>query len=243
MTKKEDELVEKKGKLVDWYKKIPKTYLNKYHNPNYNQHKIAFPFFGLLVGSTGSGKTQTLLNIVKQFENTFEKMILCVKNVDEPLYKWLISTIPSSQLEVYENGDVPPVSKYKDCESQIIIIFDDLLNEPKSVQSKITDWFIYGRKTKGGAAMIYLSQSFYRIPKTIRVQANYIFLKRLTTNRDLRMVLSEYGLTSIKDQVERIYRDITKESKIPFLLISTDNPPEERFRKNFDCFIQVEDKL
>ena len=47
--------------LHNWYDKIPKKFLPKQHNPYFHIHHIKLPFRMLITGSSGSGKTQTLL--------------------------------------------------------------------------------------------------------------------------------------------------------------------------------------
>lgn len=226
--------------LIDFYKHLPKGFLKTYHNPNFKHHKITIPFYGILAGGTGSGKTQTLMNILKKMNGTFEKIILCVKTADEPLYKWLRAKIPPPNLEIYEGGIVPEVDKFKDYDGQLLVVFDDLVNMKN--QKPIEEWYIRGRKVAGGCSMIYLTQSWFRTPKLIRIQCNHIFLKRLTSIRDLNLVISEYGLGSMKKKIISTYKDITNESKIPFLLIRTDAEPAERFSKNFLTFINIPDE-
>lgn len=225
--------------LVDFYKVIDKSLLTKYHNPHYEKHKITVPFYGILCGSTGAGKTQTLMNIIKKMNGTFSKLVLCAKSVDEPLYQHLIKKIDPDYLDIYQNGDVPSVDKYNDFNGQILVIFDDLVNLKN--QQPIIEWFIRGRKIAGGCSMIYLTQSWYKTPKTIRIQCNHIFLKRMTSLRDLTMVISDYGLGSMKNDIIREYKKITNESKIPFFCIRTDTPKGERFSKNFLGFIDIDD--
>lgn len=232
--KKEDE-------LIDFYKQIDKSLLKQYRNPNYDKHKITVPFYGIIAGGTGSGKTQTLMNIIRKFNGTFEKMILCLKSSDEPLYKHLIQKIPTSNLEVYENGVIPSVDKYKDFDGGVLVVFDDLVNMKN--QEPIIEWYIRGRKIAGGCSMLYLTQSWFKTPKTIRIQCNHIFLKRLTTLRDLNLVISDYGLQGIKKQILKEYKLITNESKVPFMLIRTDSEPHERFSKNFTGFLNIKDEI
>jgi hypothetical protein len=235
--KENKEKKQQEDELVDFYKTLPKGMVRQYHNPHYDKHKLQVPFYAGIFGGTGAGKTQTLLNIIKKMSGTFEKIILCVKNADEPLYKWLKSKIPPQQLEVYENGVVPDVDKYKDFNGQMLVIFDDLVGVKK--QDPIVEWYIRGRKIAGGCSMIYLSQSFYKTPKMVRIQMNHIFLKRLTSTRDLNLVMGEYGLLGNKKEIIKMYKDITSESKVPFLLIRTDAEPDERFSKNFLGFIKI----
>ena len=46
------------AELIDWYKEIPSKFLTKSHNPNFNKHGIKLPFRMLIIGGSGSGKTQ-----------------------------------------------------------------------------------------------------------------------------------------------------------------------------------------
>ena len=62
----------KKAELIDWYKKIPERLLLKSHNPHFDIHHIKIPFRMLIIGSSGSGKTQTLLSLIYKMPDTFE---------------------------------------------------------------------------------------------------------------------------------------------------------------------------
>lgn len=231
----------KTAELQDFYRIIPKHLLRKQHNPHYDKHFISLPFFGGIFGSSGAGKTQTLMNLIKQMNGTFQKLVICCKSADEPLYKYLRHKIPDPEmLEFYEDGEVPDIAKMEDDgETQTLIVFDDLMTLSAKEQKPIVEFFIRGRKK--GFSMVYLSQCYYRTPKVIRTQMNHIFLKRLTTKKDLKMVLSEYGLLGDMDKIITIYKDITAESKVPFLLIRTDENEDKRFSKNFTEFIQIEE--
>ena len=128
-------------------------------------------------------------------------------------------------------------------QGQMIIIFDDLVNLKN--QKPIEEWYVRGRKVASGygCSMLYLTQSWFKTPKLIRIQCNHIFIKRLTSNRDLNLIISEYGLTSMKAQIIKAYKQITSESKVPFLLVRTDSEPNERFSKNFLTFLHINDDI
>jgi hypothetical protein len=220
----------KKDELTDFYKKMPKEFKPKYRNPNYKKHLLNVPFRGLIVGGSGSGKTTLVLEIIQRMSKTFEKIILCCKQPDEPLYKLLQSKLHKDQIDVYEGGDIPSLEQYADFDGQILMIFDDLMNEKD--QSDVVEWFIRGRKIAGGVSMIYLTQSYYRCPKTVRLQCNYILLKKLTSMKDLQNILEDFNLGVDKIKLLSIYKDATKERR-DFLTIDVDEVPEKRFRENF----------
>ena len=46
------------------------------HNPNYDVHGIKLPFRMLVIGSSGSGKTNVIVNLIQQMENTFHNIFI-----------------------------------------------------------------------------------------------------------------------------------------------------------------------
>ena len=224
--------------LIDFYKKIPRSMLTKYHNPCFEDHLIQVPFLAGIFGGTGTGKTQTVMNIIKRMNGTFSKIVLCVKKADEPLYNYLKKKIKDDDLlEIHEDGIIPDVDNYAGFDGQILFIFDDLINMKD--QSKIAEFFIRGRKTAGGISSIYSSQSYFRTPIKIRQQMNHIFIKRLSSIRDLHRILAEHSLGIDKATLTKIYNYSTEHNKQDFLLMRMDNPVESRFSKNFLELIQI----
>jgi hypothetical protein len=225
-----------KDPLTNFYDELPKKYKKAYHNPSYKKHLMNIPFRALIVGSSGSGKTMLVFELIKRMKGTFNKIILCVKNKSEPLYEWLADTLDKDQLEVYEGAEnVPNVDNYdtKDDPNgpqQILAIFDDLVLDKN--QSQITQFFIRGRKISGGISCCYLTQSYYQTPKIIRLNCNYLFIKKLSSERDLNLILSEISLGVSKARLMEIYKQAT-DDKLKFLMVDIDAPPEKRFRINF----------
>jgi len=222
-------------KITNFYEHLPKRFLKSYSNPSYDKHMLHIPYRLVCVGGSGSGKTTLVLEIIKRMPKTFNMIILCVKNVDEPLYQFLLSKVDRDMIHVFECEDggtsnIPNVQEFKDFDGQILCIFDDLCTEKD--QKRIEEYFIRGRKIAKGISMIYLTQSFYKTPKVIRLQCNYIILKKLSSMRDLNMIMSEFNLGVSKKSLLDLYNDATKE-RLDFLLIDIDNVPSKRFRKNF----------
>lgn len=222
--------------VTQWYSKIPDSLKTKYHNPNYHNHLINIPFRLLIVGNSGSGKTTLVLELLHRMDDTFGNIIICTKNADEPLYKFLRTKIKAEQLQVYEGIDHIPDLDSFDPDLQHLIVFDDLVLEKD--QSVIEQYFIRSRKIAKGVSCIYLSQNYFGTPKTIRVNCNYIILKKLSSTRDLKMIMNDFSLGVDKETLLEIYKFCTYE-KSDFLMIDIDSPPEKRFRKNFLDIIQL----
>ena len=225
--------MDKKVKLTNFYEKIDKKLLLPSKNPHYETHKLKLPFRLLLVGSSGSYKTGTLLNIIKSMNDTWDKIVIISKNLDEPLYKWLRAKISEEQgLYMYEGlENTPPLDSWNNKENNLIV-WDDMQNE-KNLKS-VSDYFIRCRKLNVSA--IFIAQSYF-LPdkdfKNMRRNCNYVIIKKINSSRDINLIIREYSLDISKEQFNKIYQDIIKEDILNFLLIDIDASPENRFRKNF----------
>jgi len=72
---------------------MPKKFLLHSHNPNIKEHKLNLPFRMLIIGGSGAGKTQTLMNLIRIMNGTFNNIHIITKNKDEPLYNYLESKV------------------------------------------------------------------------------------------------------------------------------------------------------
>jgi hypothetical protein len=227
------------------YKSIPKKFIKKYHNPHYEDHKLNHPFRMVIVGASGAGKTQLVVHILSKMRNTFTNVHIYTKNKDEPIYQWLEEKIETGLIIKEGLDDVPSLQKDKNgvikgfekADEQSLIIFDDVVLEKD--QSKIEQMFIRGRKIAGGISIMYLTQSYFKVPKTIRINCTYIILKKLASTRDLQLVLSDYNLGVTKDTLLELYKYCTR-IKEDFMLLDLDAIPEERFRHNLLEVLTIE---
>jgi len=190
--------------LINFYNFTKKE--TAFKNPNYDKHNIEIPFRMIISAPSGSGKTNFLMNLITAFDNTFYKIIICVKNKAEPLYEMIEEKLNNNkikQVEIYEDGEVPQLP---DDKKNRLIIFDDLLYDN---QSEIKQYFIRGRKK--GFSCIYLTQSYFKTPKDLRLQCNYIVLGRNVLKRDLNIILQEIASNLTLDELQHFYNVATKE--------------------------------
>ena len=218
------------SKIVNMYEKIPKEFLDKVENPNFPLHQLKLPFRMCIVAPSGSGKTNFLINLLRLFscgsKGTFSTITIITKNADEPLYKWVQSVC--DQIIVKEGlSNTPQLDKF-DKDKNHLLVFDDLvLSKDLSMVESV---YIRGRKL--GVSVIFISQSYYRIPKIIRNNCSYMVLLKLSGNREVNMILSEFGLGVTKEELIDIYEYATKERFSP-LIIDMEESPDKRFRRGF----------
>lgn len=228
----------KSNKLISWYQKIPSGLKTKYENPSFDNIMISHPFRMGIIGSSGAGKSTLVLEIIHRMNGTFGNITLCCQNADEPLYKFLSSKIKPEQLQIFEGYEnIPPLDAL-DKECQHLVIFDDLVLQRR--QDKIEEYFIRGRKIAKGVSMIYLTQSYWKVPKVIRLQWNFIILKKLSSTKDLKMIMNDFSLGIDKEILLKLYKKCTEE-KGDFLLVDLDTDIENRFRFNFLEILNISD--
>ncbi len=219
----------KEDDIINFYNIIPKSKEDNALNPGYKQHGMELNFRALICGPSGSMKSNTLLNLIRKFNGTFDQIIICIKNANEPLYNYLRNEIKEG-LTFFEDGIIPSVDDFKNNQYPSLIVFDDLVMDKKA-EPMINEWFKRGRKVN--FSCIFISQSFFRTNKFVRENVDYILLKRLSGKRDLKTILSEYNLDTELNDLVKLYKFATS-NPIDFFMIDIKNTDKSKsFRKNF----------
>lgn len=215
--------------------------VKKLNNPSYNPHfkqtQMNIPFRCGLIGASGSGKTNALMNYIRLTSGTFGEIHICYKST-EPLYELLDKKLKGKNIYFYTDiSKMPEPKDLKEKEKQKLIIFDDMLADKN--QSKIINYFIYGRKQN--CSTFILSQSYYGIPKTIRGQFSYLILVKVSGERDLNMILRDTGSLGLEDPtlLKKMYNKATS-IKMNFLKIDLNSSDlNKKFSTNFTEFFKL----
>ena len=218
------------------YDHMPKSYLPDQRSyPNFERMKVGLPFRLLSVGTSSSGKTTSVLDMLLKI-GAFSQWVFIVKRPDEPLYRWVIdmlkevadSTGRSDMLVVGTDlSALPPLEWFKP-ETNSICIVDDMCNEKEAAFKPLNDLFIAGRKQF--VSLVILQQSYSKTEKVIRQNCDLFMIKEHTQLSDLRRVLSQFGNP---DELMALYKQ-AMQKKEHFLLIDTMNrDPKLRARVNY----------
>jgi hypothetical protein len=123
---------------------------------------------------------------------------------------------------------------------KLLIIFDDIISQKKFMNSEFfTQMYIQNRHL--GISTWVCTQSFNKIPRVCRLQANNLFIFA-GSGSETEILCQEFtpAHTSKKD-FEKLIKYATNE-RFNFLHINMRCPPEERYRKNLDTILTIDKK-
>ena len=116
----------------------------------------------------------------------------------------------------------------------MLIVFDDMIADVESnkkLSPIVTEFFLRG--TKLNILFVFISQSYFKVPKTIRLNATYYFFMKISNKRELQQITSNHSSDIGFKDFSKLYEDYTKNQYSFFVndtTLSSGNPL--RFRKN-----------
>jgi len=223
--------VNEKSGIVNFYEIIPKKYINKVENNNYHLHNMELPFRMCIVAPSGSGKTNFLLNLIKIMsmnKGTFADIYIITANKDEPLYNYLEGEIDGIFIKEGLNS-LPNLDDF-DKDYNHLVVLDDMITQ-KNLKP-ICDYFIRARKQN--VSVVFLSQSYYAIPKVIRLNSNYLVLLHLGgAKRERTAILNEWNQDLDFDKLNKLFNDATSEHMRPLIITGGKIDKNKKYRKGW----------
>jgi len=228
----------KGGEIINFYEHIPKKYIDVVENPNEKVHNIKLPFRMCIVAPSGSGKTNFLLNLIKVFsqgKGTFADITIITANKDEPLYNYLTGEF--EQIQVKEGMSNTPKLDDLDKKYNHLVVWDDLVlsKDLKPVEN------YYMRARKQNCSVVFLSQSYYDIPKFIRKNSNYLVLLNLGgSKREQTAILNEWSSDLTKEELNFIYNDAVSQELRPLIITGGKVERNKKYRKGWNDYYNVD---
>jgi hypothetical protein len=210
--------------VLDFSKYFPK----KREFVQLNNFAPQFPFNLIAVGPTGSGKTNSIVDLIVS-KLYFDDLFIIAGDLQDDYYIFLeeyINSLPKkSNKNIYLTDDINFDADNLDREKQNIVIVDDKITEKD--QSSIEDLFTRIRKL--GGSIIYISQSYYDIPKIIRDNTHYVYLFKLKNTDTAYRILKNY-CCGFLEEAKTVYHDIHRD-KFNFMMI---DDKDNNIRKNYN---------
>ena len=178
-----------------------------YVNENKTEHNKNWPYIPvhpyriLITESYESGKTNVLLNSLEN-QPDIDKIYLYAEDPYQAKYQYLFNkregvgknhfNDPKAFIE-YSNGmrdvykNIDEYNPYK--ENEILTVFDDMIADMihnKKLYSIVTELFIRGRKIN--ISLIFVTQSYVKVPKDVRLNTSHFFIAKIPNKRELQQI-------------------------------------------------------
>ena len=176
-----------------------------------------WPYRKLIIDPSGSGKTNYLLCLIQKHNNVIDKIYLYAKDLEEPKYKLLIDK--REKVGINFNNDLYAFIEFSNSMDDILsnienynkkrkrkihMIFDDIISHVKSerrAQQILTDLFIRCRKLN--ISLCFSTQSYFSVPKDVRLNCTHYILLKLHNKRELQNI-------AINNSADIDYKDFIK---------------------------------
>ena len=132
--------------------------------------------------------------------------------------------------DVYKN-----INNYNpDKENKLLIVFDDMIADMinnKKLNSIVAGLFIRSRKLN--ISLIFITQSYFKVPKDVRLNTTHFFILKISNKRELQQTATNHSSGINTKDFINTYKKCTS-TAYSFLVndttLSSDDPL--RFRKN-----------
>jgi hypothetical protein len=194
-----------------------------------------WPFRLLVVGGSGCGKTNMIIDLLLNHVY-FDRIYIYAKDLEEEFYSFLERLLESSKeskvIKEYhmstELDEKLNVDEHHKENGQTLIIFDDFITDKN--QEEIKKLFVRGRKKN--ISSIYITQSFMDVPNMIRKNSNYIALFKLEDTDDAKRIIKRFAGGDTEKKMD-MYFDIIKVPYNFMLIDKKTNVPELQIRQNW----------
>lgn len=131
-------------KIKNFYLEIKQD--KKVNDKNYKNHMILPNSRIALIGGSGTGKTQFLLNFLDRVGPKFYELYIYTTDTEEKLLSLLKSKIPEAVI-TNNIDDIPEISEFsEDKTHEKLVVFDDFITLNNKQMKKLEDYEIAGRK-------------------------------------------------------------------------------------------------
>ena len=182
-------------------------YFDEYTNENKIEHNLKWPYIPdhpyriLIVGSSGSGKTNGLLNLINN-QPDIDKIYLYANDPYEGKHQYLINKREKVGLDHFNDPKAfieysnDMQDAYKDIEDynpgknrKVLIVFDDMIADMinnKKLNLIVMELFIRGRKLN--ISIAFIMQSYFKVPKDVRLNSTHFFIMKIPNKRELQQI-------------------------------------------------------
>ena len=94
----------------------------------------------------------------------------------------------------------------------MLIVFDDMIADMQSnkkLSPIVTELFLRGRKLNN--SLVFISKSYFKVPKVLRLNPTHYFIKKIPKKRELQRIASNHSSDTGFKNFMKLYKEYTKE--------------------------------
>ena len=196
--------------------------LDNITNDNNNNHNEKWPYIPdhpyriLIIGGSGSGKTNALLNLINE-QKDIDKIYSYARDLSESKYEYLIKNRENAGIKHANDSKVflecsnamnyvyEDINNYNpNRRRKILILFDNMIADimtNKKFQAILKALFIRCRKIN--IPLVLITQSYFSVPEDVRLNSTHYLIMKINNKRELQNV-------AINHSADIDYKDFIK---------------------------------
>ena len=144
----------------------------------------------LIIGGSGSGKTNTLLNLINE-QGDIDKIYLYAKDLSEPKYEYLIKNCENAGIKYVNDGNA-----FIECSDTMDDVYESFNDYNPNRRRKI---------------LIGFDDIVFSVPKNVRLKLPHYFNMKINNKRELQNIAISHSVDIDYKDFMKIYRECTKE--------------------------------
>ena len=194
------------------------------------------PYRILIIGGSGSGKTNALLNLINN-QPDIDKIYLYAKDPYEKKFQYLFNKREKVGLNHFNDpkafmeysNNMQNIEDYNPIKKRIIlIVFDDVIADMinnNKLNPVVTELFIRGRKLD--ISIVFITQSYFKVPKVVRLNYIHFFIMKIPNKRELQQIALNISPDIDFKDFMNIYKKSTTE---PYSFLANDTTKNDQVK-------------
>ena len=199
---------------------------NKGHNEKW-PYIPDHPYKILIIGGSGSGKRNTLLNLIKEQNNrdVIDKIYLYAKDLSQPKYEYLIKKRENAGIKHYNDpnafiacsdtmddvyGNIDDYNLSRKRKRKKLFVFDDMIADIMT-NKKFEAKELFIRCKKLNISLVFITRSYFSVAKDVRLNSTHYLIMKINNRTELQSTAINHSKGIDYKDYLKIYRECIRD--------------------------------